>query len=213
MKSGSAVYFEEGINLTSLHLEFTGSGMSVLSTLALRMVTQEGYENSRRICEKLKKQKFLSTETNARAVRENENDGEKVKNIGEDGSLSKSAKRRLRKKKLKENTLHRERCNEDMETTKDEGKVDMRAYDLVTLAGRRSAKDFFERTLMALFLLKGLQRVRFFNNIEKSNGKKKYTNDSHTRKIFSNEVFSYIYIHHQFLYIQRKRKDLKMIFP
>ncbi|KYN44678.1 SET and MYND domain-containing protein 4 [Trachymyrmex septentrionalis] len=46
----------------------------------------------------------------------------------------------------------------------DDGSVDVAPYNLVTHADKRTSKDFLERSLMAAFLLKCLQRVGFFAN-------------------------------------------------
>ncbi|KYQ47104.1 SET and MYND domain-containing protein 4 [Trachymyrmex zeteki] len=46
----------------------------------------------------------------------------------------------------------------------DDESVDVAPYNLVTHADRRTSKDFLERSLMAAFLLKCLQRVGFFAN-------------------------------------------------
>ena len=140
--------------------------MSVLSTLALRMVTQEGPERCRKICEKLRK---LKGSSNIGNVVDEDDSGTR----GDDGNRSKSAKRRLRKKKLKENSSQANGSECDTKTAgqvESEGEVDMRAYDLVCLAEKRAPNDFFERTLMAVFILKGLQTVQFFQNSSKLDG-------------------------------------------
>ncbi|KYN10733.1 SET and MYND domain-containing protein 4 [Trachymyrmex cornetzi] len=46
----------------------------------------------------------------------------------------------------------------------DDESVDVAPYNLVTHADKRTSKDFLERSLMAAFLLKCLQRVGFFAN-------------------------------------------------
>ncbi|KYM93842.1 SET and MYND domain-containing protein 4 [Cyphomyrmex costatus] len=46
----------------------------------------------------------------------------------------------------------------------DDENVDVAPYNLVTHADKRTSKDFLERSLMAAFLLKCLQRVGFFAN-------------------------------------------------
>ncbi|CAG5104236.1 Similar to Smyd4: SET and MYND domain-containing protein 4 (Mus musculus) [Cotesia congregata] len=130
-----------------------GSGMSILSMLALRMVTQVGLQGClqlfQRVCEK----------------------DSAVNNVNSEkcqGNLSKSSKRRLRKKKLKESSQQASPDNHfSVKTEKEFSKrenVDDRAYDLVTLDSKRTNLDFFERTLMAIFLVKCLQRVEFLEN-------------------------------------------------
>lgn len=121
--------------------------MSILSMLAFRMVTQVGLDGCLEL-HKMLKYSEIQPEQNEISL-ENKN------------NLSKSAKRRLRKKKLKENSQHYKiNDNNDISTVK----IDDRAYKLVTLNSKRTASDFLERTLMAAFLLKCLQKVNFFNN-------------------------------------------------
>ncbi|XP_066587691.1 SET and MYND domain-containing protein 4-like [Prorops nasuta] len=128
-----------------------GSGMSILSALALRMVTQEGLKNSMKIHALVSKR--------SEAV---ESTGDSVSSIQEAEKLSKSAKRRLRKKKLNESKTTKP--GEDSASGNSTDKIDVRVYDLVMHHEKRSSKDFLERSLMAAFLLKCLQRVHFFEN-------------------------------------------------
>ncbi|XP_017798296.1 PREDICTED: SET and MYND domain-containing protein 4-like [Habropoda laboriosa] len=124
-----------------------GSGMSVLSMLALRMVTQIGPTNCFKIWRALNSQAdSVQRESSARS--------------NSPSKLSKSAKRRERKKKLRDSKREGNRI-ETGESNEDE-QVDLRPYDLVMHQKRRTADDFFERSLMAVFLLKCLQRVGFF---------------------------------------------------
>ncbi|XP_034939487.1 SET and MYND domain-containing protein 4-like isoform X2 [Chelonus insularis] len=107
-----------------------GSGMSILSMLALRMVTQIGSKACVELRDDLKQSnKIIETAVNT------------------EKKISKSSRRRLRKKKLKEGCVQ----------------IDKRAYDLVTLSEKRTPVDFFERSLMAAFLLKCLELVNFFD--------------------------------------------------
>lgn len=140
-----------------------GSGMSVLSMLALRMATQVGPAGCLRIHRALNRQDSAA-------------DGEEIAESSTITTtaekLSKSAKRRSRRKKLRdsrrakgEETVeeeHREIKGEEGEKMAEN--VDLRVYDLVTHEKRRTAKDFFERSLMAAFLFKCLQKVGFFDN-------------------------------------------------
>ena len=140
-----------------------GSGMSILSTLALRMVTQEGLKGCLKIYEK------RNSENKAE-----ETEDEKNTIILENIQMSRSAKRRLRKKKLKESATMI--CVNETATNKkeEEPEVDDRAYDLVTLASKRNTKDFLERTIMATFLLKCLQCVGFFETPAKLDGNDRF---------------------------------------
>ncbi|XP_043461473.1 SET and MYND domain-containing protein 4-like [Leptopilina heterotoma] len=134
-----------------------GSGMSVLSTLAFRMVSQEGLEKCLKMYEKVN-------------TKNEENISTTAANVEKFTKMSKSAKRRLRKKKLKESSQNA--TEEDSVTSNessDENLLDIRAYDLVMLSSKRTAQDFLERTIMASFLLKCLQCVGFFKNPSKPN--------------------------------------------
>ncbi|XP_057318768.1 SET and MYND domain-containing protein DDB_G0273589 [Microplitis mediator] len=124
-----------------------GSGMSILSMLALRMVTQVGLQGCLRLYQRINE-------------KDNNNNLSKSQ-----VSMSKSSKRRLRKKKLKENYSSSTSNSVSMDKEDLNNDVDDRAYDLVTLKSKRSNIDFFERTLMAIFIIKCLQQVHFFKNI------------------------------------------------
>ncbi|XP_068979618.1 SET and MYND domain-containing protein DDB_G0273589 isoform X4 [Bombus flavifrons] len=131
-----------------------GSGMSVLSMLALRMTTQSGLSGCIEIC---------------RALSSNEKEQVARSCTQAQAKLSKSAKRRSRRKKLRDS--RREQPAEEVPRGTEREKlvegdaVDLRVYDLVTHEKHRTAKDFFERSLMAAFLLKCLQRVGFFETV------------------------------------------------
>ncbi|XP_015108771.1 SET and MYND domain-containing protein 4 isoform X2 [Diachasma alloeum] len=130
---------------------FIGSGMSILSTLALRMVTQVGLQTCLKLHRKCKEiAEFKTTR--------NELESQSEASAKPEGGMSKSAKRRLRKKKLLEHS----------QQMKGTGDVDFRAYELVTHESMRSPSDFFERTLMAAFLLKCLMTVDFFGSTRAS---------------------------------------------
>lgn len=116
--------------------------MSILSMVALRMVTQKGAHECLKIYEELKKS--------------GGRDGEKPES-SPSGS-SRSARRRIRRRKLKES----KRSEEEITARRRESVVDVGPYNLVTHADRRAGKDFLERSLMTVFLLKCLQRVGFF---------------------------------------------------
>ncbi|KAK0167064.1 hypothetical protein PV327_004508 [Microctonus hyperodae] len=124
-----------------------GSGMSILSMLALRMVTQIGLEACLNLKGKI--DNIIENDNNS----SNENSQLKM-------NLSKSAKRRLRKKKLNANSHEFNKSNDN--TALSNLKVDSRAYALVDHNSKRTAVDFLERTLMAAFLLKCLKKVDFF---------------------------------------------------
>lgn len=132
--------------------------MSVLSMVAFRMVTQESLRKCLKIHKKLKKSdETTATSSTAFATTTALNDDAKSVN-------SRSAKRRIRRKKLKESIRNQEaiKKQENTESHENDGVIDMAPYNLVTHADKRTSKDFLERSLMAAFLLKCLQRVGFF---------------------------------------------------
>ncbi|EFN70520.1 SET and MYND domain-containing protein 4 [Camponotus floridanus] len=152
-----------------------GSGMSVLSMVAFRMVTQEGLRKCLKIYEELKNSgsekaatstttmptTTMTTTTMTTTMISDTHDAKSPAN-------SRSAKRRIRRKKLQESRRSEGKIEKkDGENTKESHKsdndnVDMTAYNLVTHANKRTKKDFLERSLMAAFLLRCLQRVGFF---------------------------------------------------
>lgn len=144
--------------------------MSVLSMVALRMVTQEGPRKCLKIYEELKKNVVekaatpLATTSTTTKTTTTTPDTRDMKSP----ASSRSVKRRIRRRKLKESrrgeeiteTLEEKGTKEPREG--DDKNVDVAPYNLVTHADRRTSKDFLERSLMAAFLLKCLQRVDFF---------------------------------------------------
>ncbi|KAK1127673.1 hypothetical protein K0M31_003169 [Melipona bicolor] len=152
--------------------------MSVLSMLALRMITQTGPAGCMKIHRALNR---------SSSVASNEQEQQQVERSSTETQpkLSKSAKRRLRRKKLGDSRWRRlpstERespqpepghRNQARETGGDDPfATDLRVYRLVTHEERRTARDFFERSLMAAFLLKCLQRVGFFEVATKDGGR------------------------------------------
>lgn len=59
---------------------------------------------------------------------------------------------------------------ESAKESRDDESIDVTPYNLVTHADRRTSKDFLERSLMAAFLLKCLQRIGFFAQPTPDNG-------------------------------------------
>ncbi|XP_047368499.1 SET and MYND domain-containing protein 4 isoform X1 [Vespa velutina] len=136
-----------------------GSGMSILSMVAYRMITQEGLIRCLKFYDIIEK----------KLIKENDKSMNTVI-MDNEPKLSKSAKRRLRKKKLKDTSCRNDDniiSNENKSkgsTSNDPNMVDVRAYELTNHNTKRSASDFLERSLMAAFLLKCLQRVNFFED-------------------------------------------------
>jgi len=143
--------------------------MSVLSMVALRMVTQEGSRKCLKIYEELKKNAVekVAMPLAASFTTMTTTTTPDTRDIKLPAS-SKSAKRRIRRRKLKESRRGEEitEMKEEKGTKEhregDDESVDVAPYNLVTHADRRTSKDFLERSLMAAFLLKCLQRVGFF---------------------------------------------------
>ncbi|XP_070153679.1 uncharacterized protein [Polyergus mexicanus] len=150
-----------------------GSGMSVLSTVAFRMVTQEGPRKCLKIYEELKKsggEKIATSLTTPTTTTIPD------MRVAKSSANSRSARRRIRRRKLQESRrgeIEEMRRGEGQDTKEsresgndddddDHDNVDMAAYNLVTHANKRTGRDFLERSLMAAFLLRCLQRVGFF---------------------------------------------------
>lgn len=143
--------------------------MSVLSMLALRMTTQTGPAE----CVKIHRALNRSTSNEQEKQQQQQQQQEVEQTSSTQPRLSKSAKRRLRRKKLgdsrrrlpsseRESPQPEPEARETEEKGRDSAETDLRVYRLVAHEKRRTAKDFFERSLMAAFLLKCLQRVGFF---------------------------------------------------
>lgn len=152
--------------------------------LALRMITQTGPAGCMKIHRALNR---------SSSVASNEQEQQQVERSSTETQpkLSKSAKRRLRRKKLGDSRRrlpsterespqletapeHRNQARETEEKLDggdDPSATDLRVYRLVTHEERRTARDFFERSLMAAFLLKCLQRVDFFEVATKDGGR------------------------------------------
>lgn len=136
--------------------------MSVLSMVAFRMVTQEGLQKCLKIHEELRKSGESASEKISAPAAASEPETRDAK--PQSASSSRSAKRRIRRRKLKESRRGEESTQTKLQGSKecDEETSDVTPYELVTHADGRTGKDFLERSLMAAFLLKCLQRVDFF---------------------------------------------------
>ena len=161
--------------------------MSVLSMLALRMTTQAGPAGCMRIHRALNRSSPVAS--NEQEQQQQQQQQQQVERSSTQPKLSKSAKRRLRRKKLGDSRRrlpsterespqpepeHRNQTRDTEEKLdgEDEPSVtDLRVYRLITHEKRRTARDFFERSLMAAFLLKCLQRVGFFEEATKDGGR------------------------------------------
>ncbi|KAI4473703.1 hypothetical protein M0804_015218 [Polistes exclamans] len=139
-----------------------GSGMSSLSYLAFRAITQEGLDNCLKIYDAINK-KDKTNEQNDDNNKENEE------------KLSRSARRR---RKLKNKLLTKTQTSDtsnlsdnlaSISLKEKESPIDTRLYELVNHNSERKSSDFFERTLMTAFLLKCLQRIHFFKTTSPDN--------------------------------------------
>ncbi|XP_025991566.1 SET and MYND domain-containing protein 4 isoform X2 [Solenopsis invicta] len=141
-----------------------GSGMSVLSMVALRMVTQEGLRKCLKIHEELKKSAMKKAAMPLAATTSHTTTTITAPDTHDTKASSKSTKRRIRRRKLKESRRGEEitEMTGEKSTKETRESGDVAPYNLVTHADRRTSKDFLERSLMAAFLLKCLQRVDFF---------------------------------------------------
>ncbi|XP_076278522.1 protein-lysine N-methyltransferase SMYD4 isoform X2 [Lasioglossum baleicum] len=144
-----------------------GSGMSALSMLALRMITQAGPIECENIWRALRARDADGVDEDASAKQWFDGYVETQKTETESNScakLSKSAKRRNRRKMLRDSKYQKEKANTETEEADNDRQrcVDLRAYELVMHESKRTARDFFERSLMAAFLLKCLQTAGFF---------------------------------------------------
>lgn len=162
--------------------------MSVLSMLAFRMATQEGLHKCLRIYEELRKSGEHADEKAATPTATT-SDMHDAKSSSK-SARRRIRRRRLRESRRGEDTTTTTTKPEEMvkeeeqveggkeakddekmgvgtmksreNESDDERSVDVGPYNLVTHHDRRTGKDFLERSLMAAFLLKCLQRVGFF---------------------------------------------------
>ncbi|XP_076643026.1 protein-lysine N-methyltransferase SMYD4 [Halictus rubicundus] len=143
-----------------------GSGMSALSTLALRMVTQLGPNECENVWRALRARNADGMDEDSTGKQRFDGPAETEPETERNpcAKLSKSAKRRIRRKMLRDSKYRQDKPNTDTEVAgKDRQRpVDLRAYELVMHENKRTARDFLERSLMAAFLLKCLQTVGFF---------------------------------------------------
>ncbi|XP_032526792.2 SET and MYND domain-containing protein 4 isoform X2 [Danaus plexippus] len=147
---------------------FIGSGMSVLSHIALRMVTQAGLDTSLSI-----HSKFLSNEVKTiQSPVLNDVEGEKKK------FKIKSRKERLNRTRKGMNIIENKTSDTQEiepqiknETSYNE-KIEMAAeqiYSLLAHSRQRKGADYLKRIIMGMFLTECLKKTDFFKNCEKEN--------------------------------------------
>lgn len=145
---------------------FTGSGMSILSHIALRMVTQAGLETSLSI-----HSKHISNDvkTIEGAVL---ND---IEGIAKKSKIKSRRDRLNRSKKGVKNSMEANFKEEDDTNKTDdkitfEEKLELKAtqiYSLCTHSDQRKSDDYLKRIVMAMFLTKCLSKGGFFKKCDK----------------------------------------------
>ncbi|KAG6446964.1 SET and MYND domain-containing protein 4 [Manduca sexta] len=153
---------------------FIGSGMSILSHIALRMVTQAGLDTSLSI-----HSKYISCEVKTvEGAVLNDIEGVAKK------SKMKSRKERLNRAKkghktLAEKNIKEEEIEEKVEDKMNfEEKLELKAaqiYSLCTHSEQRRGGDYLKRIVMAMFLTECLKKGGFFKNCAKDNLAKAHT--------------------------------------
>ncbi|CAG4984739.1 unnamed protein product [Parnassius apollo] len=146
---------------------FIGSGMSVLSHIALRMVTQAGLDTSLTIHSK---HLFNDVKT-VESVALNDIEGMPKK------SKLKSRKERLNRSRKGLNTLNDNNTRDQENDSKPDEKLNyneqllLRAaqvYSLCTHSRQRKGDDYLKRIVMAMFLTECLKRTDYFKNCEET---------------------------------------------
>ncbi|KAJ8738071.1 hypothetical protein PYW08_000666 [Mythimna loreyi] len=140
---------------------FIGSGMSILSHIALRMVTQAGLDTSLSI-----HSKYISNEVKTvEGAVLNDIEGVAMK------SKIKSRKERLNRSKKGIKSFTEKNFKEEEEEVKADDKMSMeeklelraaQIYALCTHADERKGEDYLKRIVMALFLTECLKKAGFF---------------------------------------------------
>ncbi|KAJ2954157.1 hypothetical protein O0L34_g2385 [Tuta absoluta] len=147
---------------------FIGSGMSILSHIALRMVTQAGLDTTLLIHSKYIANEVKTVEGSAL----NDIEGSAKK------SKMKSRKERLNRSKK---GLKMAEKNDDVdvegkeEELNNDEKLELKAaqiYSLCTHSEQRRGEDTFKRIIMAMFLTECLNKAGFFKKYDQENVKK-----------------------------------------
>lgn len=158
-------------NVTLNKYSISGSGMSILSHIALRMVTQAGLDTSLSI-----HSKYLSSDV--KTV-----EGSSLNDIEGSAKKSKlkSRKERLNRSKKGLKTLNETNSKEDEPETKVDDKMSFKEklelkaaqiYSLCTHSEQRKGSDYLKRIVMGMFLTECLKKAGFFKNCDKENASK-----------------------------------------
>lgn len=147
---------------------FIGSGMSILSHIALRMVTQAGLDTSLSI-----HAKYISNEVKTvEGAVLNDIEGVAKK------SKIKSRKERLNRSKKGLKSFTEKNFKEEDDEVKVEDKMSMeeklelraaQTYALCTHSDQRKGEDYLKRTVMSLFLTECLKKAGFFKKCKQEN--------------------------------------------
>ncbi|CAH4038989.1 unnamed protein product [Pieris brassicae] len=142
---------------------FIGSGMSILSHIALRMITQAGLQTSLQIYSSYVNSGIKSVE--GTIVNDIEGSAKK--------SRIKSRKERLHRLRKYHNNFADQNVNCETKSVEDKGsyqdKLEMTAaqiYSLCTHSISRKGRDYLKRVVMAMFLTECLKRGGFFNKLD-----------------------------------------------
>lgn len=145
-----------------------GSGMSILSHIALRMVTQAGLDTSLSI-----HAKYISNEVKTvEGAVLNDIEGVAKK------SKIKSRKERLNRSKKGLKSFTEKNFKEEDDEVKVEDKMSMeeklelraaQTYALCTHSDQRKGEDYLKRTVMSLFLTECLKKAGFFKKCKQEN--------------------------------------------
>ncbi|XP_072930966.1 SET and MYND domain-containing protein 4 [Epargyreus clarus] len=146
---------------------FIGSGMSILSQIALRMVTQAGLDTSLVLHSKFLSNEIKTVEGAALNDIEGMSKKSKMKSRRERLNRSKKGLKSFTDKDLKDNES--ETKVEDKMSYHE--KLEMTAaqiYSLCTHSAQRRGSDYLKRVVMGMFLTECLKKAGFFKNCEQA---------------------------------------------
>ncbi|XP_023941047.2 SET and MYND domain-containing protein 4 [Bicyclus anynana] len=147
---------------------FIGSGMSMLSHISLRMVTQAGYETSQQIYAKYLSNEIKTVESSVL----NDIEGVTKKN------KLKSRKERLNRTKKGLKSFEEKNSNDDAIETKPEDKASYnemleltaaQIYSLCSHSQQRKGADYLKRIIMGMFLTQCLKISGYFKTCSEDN--------------------------------------------
>lgn len=149
-----------------------GSGMSILSHIALRMVTQAGLETSLSIHSKYITNEVKTVEGSALNDIEGVAKKSKMKSRKERLNRSKKGLRTLNEKNSKEEDVSKEEPAKVDDKVSFEESLEMKAaqvYSLCAHSEHRKGEDYLKRIVMGLFLTECLKKAGFFTKCSPEN--------------------------------------------